>query len=145
MKELKVNTPVDKLEKQLLKETDPENIKQIVELFNLNLQKKNIIRNAKLSDVQDKVVNQITERIDLEPESFSNEDLIKYHKTIQETLIKTSMSSEDVKMPTIQINQQVNVDKMVFDSDSRKRILSAVNEILNNGEINTFNLEESNE
>ena len=129
------------LEKQLLEETDFDNVNQIIELFNLNLQKKNIIRSAKLSDVQDKVVNQITQRIDLEPESFSNDDLIKYHKIIQDTLTKTDTTLENVKVPTIQINQQVNVDKMVFDSDSRKRILAAVQEILNTNDIENLTVE----
>ena len=44
-------------------------------------------------------------------------------------------------MPTIQINQQVNVDKMVFDSDSRKRILAAVQEILNTNDIENLTVE----
>ena len=139
--ELTINLQNDDLEKQLLEETDIENINRIVEIFNLNLQKKNIIRSAKLSEVQDKVVDQISQRVALEPETFSNEDLIKYHKTIQETLTKTDTTMDNVKMPTIQINQQVNVDKMIFDSDSRKRILSAVNDILNSEDINNLKLE----
>ena len=139
--ELTINLQNDDLEKQLLEETDIENINRIVEIFNLNLQKKNIIRSAKLSEVQDKVVDQISQRVALEPETFSNEDLIKYHKTIQETLTKTDTTMDNVKMPTIQINQQVNVDKMIFDSDSRKRILSAVNDILNSEDISNLKLE----
>lgn len=140
--EVTINTSTDDLEKQLLEETNTDTINHIVELFNLNLQKKNIIRSAKLSDVQDKVVNQITQRIDLEPESFSNDDLIKYHKILQETLTKTDTTLDNVKMPAIQINQQFNVDKMQFDSDSRKRILSAVQEILNSQHEDTIESEE---
>lgn len=127
----KLNKSLTKLEKQLIKEDNLDDINRIVELFNVNLQKKNIIRSAKLSDVQDKVVDQILQRINLEPEEFSNEDLIKYHKIIQETLDKTDTTMDNVKVPTIQINQQVNVDKIMFDSDSRKRILAAVHDILN--------------
>ena len=126
----KLNKSLTKLEKQLVKEDNLDDINRIVELFNVNLQKKNIIRSAKLSDVQDKVVDQILQRINLEPEEFSNEDLIKYHKIIQETLDKTDTTMDNVKIPTIQINQQVNVDKIMFDSDSRKRILAAVHDIL---------------
>ena len=62
------------LEQQLLVEDDVDNINHIVELFNVNLQKKNIIRSAKLSDIQDRLVDHINERISLEPEEFSNED-----------------------------------------------------------------------
>ena len=141
----KLNKSLTKLEKELVKEENIDDINRIVELFNLNLQKKNIIRSAKLSDVQDKVVDQIIRRIELEPEEFSNEDLIKYHKIIQETLDKTDTTMDNVKVPTIQINQQVNVDKIMFDSDSRKRILSAVNDILNSDEIIDLDLIEKTE
>ena len=137
----KVDKSLVKLEKQLIKEDNIEDINKIVELFNLNLQKKNIIRSAKLSEVQDKVVDQIIQRIDLEPEEFSNQDLIQYHKIIQDTLNKTDTTMDNVKVPNIQINQQINVDKAVFDSDSRKRILAAVNDILqneNNIDVDTY-------
>lgn len=139
-KQDKVDKSLVKLEKQLIKEENIDDINRIVDLFNVNLQKKNIIRSAKLSDVQDKVVEQILQRIYLEPEEFSNEDLIKYHKIIQETLDKTDTTMDNVKVPTIQINQQVNVDKIMFDSDSRKRILSAVQDILNGDEAIDLNL-----
>ena len=131
----KINNNLTKLEKKLIKEENIDELQELVELFNLNLQKKNILRNAKLSDVQDRVVEQILQRIALEPEEFSNDDLIKYHKIIQETLNKTDTTLDNIKVPNIQINQQVNVDKLVFDSDSRKRILNAVNEILNGEQV----------
>jgi hypothetical protein len=127
----KINNNLTKLEKKLIKEENIDELQELVELFNLNLQKKNILRNAKLSDVQDRVVEQILQRIALEPEEFSNDDLIKYHRIIQETLTKTDTTLDNIKVPNIQINQQVNVDKMIFNSESRKRILEAVNDILN--------------
>ena len=131
-----IDTSLAELEEQLIQEDNIDEINRIVELFNLNLQKKNIIRSAKLSSVQDKIVNHIEERIALEPESIDDKDLIGYHKAIQDTLNKSDTSMENVKVPTIQINQQVNVDKITFDSDSRKRILAAVNGILNSEDAN---------
>ncbi len=131
-----IDTSLAELEEQLIQEDNIDEINRIVELFNLNLQKKNIIRSAKLSSVQDKIVNHIEERIALEPESIDDRDLIGYHKAIQDTLNKSDTSMENVKVPTIQINQQVNVDKITFDSDSRKRILAAVNGILNSEDAN---------
>lgn len=129
------------LEKQLIKEENLDEINEIVDLFNINLQKKNIIRSAKLSDVQDNVVNQIAERFDKKADEFSNEDLIKYYKVIQDTLTKTDTTMENVKAPSIQITQQINVDNMQFDAESRKRILGAVNDILNSENV----IEESKE
>ena len=125
---------INDLETKLLNEDNLDEINKIVEMFNVNLQKKNIIRSAKLSDVQDKVVQQMTDRLEQRADSFSNDDLIKYHKIIQETLTKTDTTMDNVKTPTIQINQQVNVDNVTFNSESRKRILEAVNNILNGSE-----------
>lgn len=125
---------INELETKLMEEENLDEINKIVEMFNVNLQKKNIIRSAKLSDVQDKVVQQMTDRFEQRADSFSNDDLIKYHKIIQETLTKTDTTMDNVKTPTIQINQQVNVDNVTFNSESRKRILEAVNNILNGSE-----------
>ena len=125
---------INELETKLMEEDNLDEINKIVEMFNVNLQKKNIIRSAKLSDVQDKVVQQMTDRFEQRADSFSNDDLIKYHKIIQETLTKTDTTMDNVKTPTIQINQQVTVDNVTFNSESRKRILEAVNNILNGSE-----------
>lgn len=137
---------IDDLETRLMDEDNLDEINKIVEMFNVNLQKKNIIRSAKLSDVQDKVVQQMTDRFENRADSFSNDDLIKYHKIIQDTLTKTDTTMDNVKTPTIQINQQVNVDNVTFNSESRKRILEAVNNILNGSEeIEDIEVEEVND
>ena len=137
---------IDDLETRLMDEDNLDEINKIVEMFNVNLQKKNIIRSAKLSDVQDKVVQQMTDRFENRADSFSNDDLIKYHKIIQDTLTKTDTTMDNVKTPTIQINQQVNVDNITFNSESRKRILEAVNNILNGSEeIEDIEVEEVND
>lgn len=137
---------INDLETMLMDEDNLDEINKIVEMFNVNLQKKNIIRSAKLSDVQDKVVQQMTDRFENRADSFSNDDLIKYHKIIQDTLIKTDTTMDNVKTPTIQINQQVNVDNVTFNSESRKRILEAVNNILNGSEeIEDIEVEEVND
>lgn len=137
---------ISDLETRLMDEDNLDEINKIVEMFNVNLQKKNIIRSAKLSDVQDKVVQQMTDRFENRADSFSNDDLIKYHKIIQDTLTKTDTTMDNVKTPTIQINQQVNVDNVTFNSESRKRILEAVNNILNGSEeIEDIEVEEVND
>ena len=137
---------INDLETRLMDEDNLDEINKIVEMFNVNLQKKNIIRSAKLSEVQDKVVQQMTDRFENRADSFSNDDLIKYHKIIQDTLTKTDTTMDNVKTPTIQINQQVNVDNVTFNSESRKRILEAVNNILNGSEeIEDIEVEEVND
>ena len=136
----KLDKALKKLEKKLVKENNIDELNSIVDLFNVNLQKKNIIRSAKLSEAQDLVVDQMLGRLKLEPEEITDDNLIKYHKAIQDTLNRSDTTMDNIKAPNIQINQQVNVDKMVFDSEARKRILSAVNGILN-GDISLDNEE----
>lgn len=121
------------IEEKILQEKNLDELQELVDLFNLNLKKKDIVRSAKLSEIQDKIVEQMSKRIEQRPDEFSNNDLLNYHKTVQDTLIKTDSTLDDIKVPTIQINQQFNVnnaDSDQFDSDSRKRILATVNEIL---------------
>ena len=114
----------------ILEETDIDNLNDIIKLFNINLKKKNLIRSSKLSEVQDKVVEQIASRIEDRPDNFSNDDLLKYYKTIQDTLNRADSSLDNLEVPTIQVNQQINVSTE-FDRDSRKRIIDTVSQILN--------------
>ena len=114
----------------ILEETDIDDLNDIIKLFNVNLKKRNLIRSSKLSEVQDKVVEQIASRVEDRPDNFSNDDLLKYYKTIQDTLNKADTSLEQMDVPTIQVNQQINVGTDEFDRESRKRILDTVNQIL---------------
>lgn len=130
--DLKLTTPMEELEDSILSSDDPNELSDIIDLFNLNIQKKNIIRNNKLSEIQDKVVEKMLERIQEEPWNFSNDDLVKFHKVIQDSLAKSNTSLDETNIPSIQLNQQINISTPEFNRESREKILLAVNEILNN-------------
>ena len=130
-KDLSLSTPLDVLENEIMASDDADELSDIIDIFNLNLQKKNLVRNKKLNDIQDKVVERMLEKIESEPWEFSNDDLIKFHKIIQETLTK-SQNIDKSEIPMIQVNQQINVNSPNFDRESRAKILSALNDILNN-------------
>lgn len=132
-KDLSLSTPLDVLENEIMTSDDADELSDIIDIFNLNLQKKNLVRNKKLNDIQDKVVERMLEKIESEPWEFSNDDLIKFHKVIQETISK-SPNIDKTEIPLIQVNQQINVNSPNFDRESRAKILSAVNDILNNKE-----------
>jgi len=135
--DLTISTPMEDIVSSIENETDIKNLESEIELFNLNLQKKNIIRTNQLSSVLDNVVKQMSDRFEHRADEFSNQDLLNFFKTVQDTVNKANTTIDDVK-PTIQINQQVNVGGVEFDREARARILDAVNEILaqtNNGEI----------
>lgn len=70
------------------------------------------------------------DRMDQRADEFSNADLIQMHKAVQDTINKTDSTLDNIKAPTIQINQQINVAPE-FNRDSRMKILDVVNQILN--------------
>lgn len=127
---IKLTTDSKDIEKYILEEENLDDLNDIVKLFNISLKKKDLIRNSKLSEAQDKIVEQITTRVSERPDNFSNEDLLKYYRTIQDTLTKMDGSLDDVKVPTIQLNQQINIAQDEFDRESRKKIIDTVNQIL---------------
>lgn len=140
-------TPQDKLEEKLINETDVEELKSIINLFNLNVQKKNILRSSKLSDLQDKVYEQMSERLDKKADEFSNQDLLSYFKTIQETISKSDNSLDKIDIPAIQIQQNqlnVNVNAEELNRESRAKILDAIQSIINNDDLIDVDFEEVN-
>lgn len=133
------------IEQKILEEENPDELQDLIDLFNLNMKKKDIVRSARLSEVQDKIVDQMSKRVETRPDEFSNADLLNYHKTVQETLSKSDNTLDNVKVPSIQINQQFNVnnaDTDSFDKESRERILNTVNEILDELQNNNNIIEE---
>ena len=124
----------EELEQSLLKEDDVDNIKTIIDIFNINIKKKDIIRASKLNELQDKIYEQINERLVTNANDFSNRDLLDYFKTIQETINKSEISSDDVITPKIQLNQNnLNINMgPTLNRDSRQNVLDAVKKILEN-------------
>lgn len=128
-----LDTPADELEQRLISETDIDELKNVINLFNLNIKKKDIIRTNKLSNLQDLVTDQMSERLEKNAGAFSNKDLIDYFKIIQDSINKADTSLDTVDTPAIQFNQQVNLNvqsKNELDKDSRDRVAMAVQSIL---------------
>lgn len=119
------------LTEKFLTETDPKELQTIVDMFNLNIKKKNMLRTTRISEIQDSIVSQIFQRVSSRPDEFSNTDLINYFKVMQETLLKNSTETE---LPTIHINQNnqvnINMDNQGLDRMSRERVANAIRNIL---------------
>lgn len=130
--ELQVNNLPEEV--SLINETDPTKLRQLIDIFNLNIRKKDIIRATKLSTLQDKVVNEMSERIINHSDNFSNKDLLDYFKTIQDTQNKTDTSIDNVNIPipTIQINHnEVNMNSdSVLSRESKNKVSQTVQKIL---------------
>lgn len=125
-----LDTPLEELEDKLLQEKDIDNVKNIIDIFNLNIKKKNVIRANKLAELQDSISEQMQKRIESNADAFSNDDLLNYFKTVQQTIEKADTSSDDVKVPIQITQQQINITDTGLDRDSRQRVISAIQSIL---------------
>ena len=79
--------------------------------------------------VDDEVSNRLVDT----PESFNNDQLIKYMGTTQQTL--TALESNLTDKPMIQINNQlneININDSGLNRESRQKVFDTVMAILNN-------------
>lgn len=130
--------PLDEQTKQIaqeiLNENDIDKVKDLTNLFNLNAQKRNVMRVIKMNGLLDKVTDQVIERFEKTPHNFSNDDLIKYMQ-VTETAIERANKNLNLveETPPIQLLQQnqvnINIDNML-DRQSRENVLNAVRAIL---------------
>jgi len=122
---------IEDLRTQLSKETDSNNIKEITTILNAHLQKKDIIRKSQLSDLQDRVQEQMEKRITERGDCFSNKDLLDYLKVIDDTVNK--IGEVEIKPTQIKVtNQQLNInlDKPQMSREEKTQVVDAVKAIL---------------
>lgn len=145
---------IDDLSEQLINESNPTQLENIIDLFNVSFQKKNILRIQKLNELQDKIQTQIEKRLDNKIDEFSNKDLIDYFKVMQDSIIKNSDNAEIQNAKVIQIIQnQTNVQNNLQESEplsreSKEKISEAVQLMLSkldldNNKLSTKNIQEN--
>lgn len=117
----------------IIKEEDVDKFNNLTALFSMNQKKKNIARIAKLSALLDVIDNETLMRFMESPESFDNDQLVKYMDTTQKAI--TNIENTLDKTPAIQINTQnneIHIDNgSGLNRDSRKNVYDAVMSILN--------------
>ena len=131
-------TPLDikthQIAQEILDEENIDRVKDLTNLFNLNAQKRNVMRVIKMNDLLDKVTDQVIERFEKRPENFSNDDLIKYMQVTENAIDRANKHLNLVEeTPQIQLmqNNQVNINiDSDMDRESRERVLNAVRSIL---------------
>lgn len=120
---------------QIIAENDLQKTKDLTNLFNINQNKKAIVRVNKLNDVMDALAEQFLKRVQNKPDEMSNADLMQGLNTVQKLIESgTKQVTGITEQPLIQINQQTietNVgNKTIKDKASRERVTSAVSSIL---------------
>lgn len=121
---------------KLIEEDDIEKSKEYLDIFGVYNAKRNVARINKLNDLQDKINEQASKRLELRPDEMSDKDLISYMNAVQSQIEKSNQFVKQiVEQPTIQINQQnvsVNVENSAtpeLSKESRDRILKFIQEV----------------
>lgn len=135
-KELSIVDKSKELADTIMKENNVDKVKDLTALFNLNQQKKNILRILKFDGLLDSISDQMEERFAKRANEFSNSDLVEYLKAIQQAMEKTQKTVDLVsETPPIQFNQQnvnieINDSIGSLDADEKERISDAIKAIL---------------
>ena len=119
---------------KILDEQDVDKVKDLTNLFNLNAQKRNVMRVIKMNELLDKVTDKVIDRFERTPDNFSNDDLIKYMQVTENAIDRANKQLNLVdETPPIQLmqNNQVNINvTSELDRDSRARVFDAVQAVL---------------
>ena len=117
----------DDLAQALIKAETEEELQKVTALFNLNLKKKAIIRASKLSELQDSITSEMSNRVDTRSAEFSNKDLLDYMKVIQDIIGKSDMNPE---MPSTLLLMQVAVSKRGCPGCRRRTLMTIITQLL---------------
>lgn len=117
---------------QIIAENDEQKAQQLMYLFNLNQNKKTMVRVNKLSELLDTITDQALARFTARPDEISNKELFDGLKTVQDLIERGQKQvNGGAEVPLIQVNQQnneVNIGNngTTLSRDSRERVKSAV-------------------
>lgn len=145
-----IDAKIDSLVTDILDEQDPNKTKDLVDLFNWNISKKNVARIQKLNTLYDSITDQMTERVTKRADQFSNSDLLDYVKTIQSAIDVNTKNLSQVQEPPLIVqnnNTQINVNVVdALSKDSKERILRAVQATLEQAkQPKTYTIENTSE
>lgn len=122
---------------QIIAEKDEQKAKSLTQLFNINQNKKTMVRVNKLSDLLDTITDQALTRFTNRPDEISNKELFDGLKVVQDLIERGQKQVSGVnETPLIQVNQQTNEVNIggatsSLSRDSRERVKSVVLGLLN--------------
>lgn len=122
---------------QIIAEKDKQKTQDLTYLFNVNQNKKTMVRVNKLNDLLDTITDQALTRFTSRPDEISNKELFDGLKIVQDLIERGQKQVSGVgETPLIQVNQQNNEVNLGgspsnLSRDSRERVKSAVLGLLN--------------
>lgn len=125
----KLKTIGNDITNKIIVEEDPDELSKLTQLFTINQKKKQIARANRLSNLLEKVDDEVINRFTERPELIEDRDLLKYWTATSDSL---NGKQDDNDIPKIQINNQtnINVNSTGLDRESRSRVLEVVNKLL---------------
>ena len=132
----KLSTESVELINAIIAEQDLDKTKDLTYVFNINQNKKTMVRMDKLSELQDKLVAQFSKRISERPDEISNQELMNALKIVQDILERGQKQiSGTEEKPLIQINQQTNSvnvgdEAVTLSRESKQRVANVVSDLL---------------
>jgi hypothetical protein len=118
---------------QIIASSDEKQTQDLTYLFNINQNKKTMVRMDKLSGLQDNLVDQFVKRIQERPDEISNKELMDGLRIVQDIIERGQKQVSGVdQQPLIQFNQQnnsVNIggeNVTDLNRESRDRVKNAV-------------------
>ena len=123
-----LDTQTRDIAQQILDEQDVDKVKELTTLFNLNAQKRNVMRVIKMNKLLDDVTDKVMERFEKTPDNFSNDDLIKYMQVTESAIERANKQLNLVdETPPIQLQQNTQVNVNIVDSldrEARERVMN---------------------
>ena len=123
---------------QIIAAEDIDKTKDLTYLFNINQNKKTMVRIDSLSNLQDKLVGLLSNRVTERPDEMSNQEVMQALKVVQDIIERgTKQITGQNDQPLIQINQQTNSvnvgdEAAGLNRDSRDKVRRAIMSILDN-------------
>lgn len=123
---------------QIIAAEDIDKTKDLTYLFNINQNKKTMVRIDSLSNLQDKLVGLLSNRVTERPDEMSNQEVMQALKVVQDIIERgTKQITGQNEQPLIQINQQTNSvnvgdEAAGLNRDSRDRVKRVIMGILDN-------------
>ena len=123
---------------QIIAAEDIDKTKDLTYLFNINQNKKTMVRIDSLSNLQDKLVGLLSNRVTERPDEMSNQEVMQALKVVQDIIERgTKQITGQNEQPLIQINQQTNSvnvgdEAAGLNRDSRDKVRRAIMSMLDN-------------
>ena len=140
-----IKDKTDNLVTSIIEEDNIEETKKLLNLFNVNIAKKNALRVAKVDALLDKANDEAIERISNHADYINDKDLISYINVAQNQITNSMNIINKVnETPAIQLNQDNSVNINVtteLSKESRDRVLNVVQQILNSNQNNVVDVD----